>query len=408
MAAMATESFGGKRYQTQTIGESGYDDSYEDYLGFLRPRLKEAYRILCADGSLFFHIDWREAANCRLLLEEIFGGPQHCINEIIWAYDYGARSRRRWSAKHDNIYWFAKNPENYVFNHDAIDRIPYMAPSLVPKEKAARGKTPTDVWAPTGDYWWQTIVSTNGKEKTGYPTQKPAVIIKRIITTHSNTGDTVLDFFAGSGTVGEVAKETKRKFILIDNNDEAYSVMNRRLRKEEEGVIADNNGGKNKIFDEIVATLSEKKHKGQMWEGSIYQSLHMLSPGTKGKMARELVRKLLYRGWGYESKSQKTFLSVGGKIIAVKLSFLWEQGTYTFEQIRRKENYDYLFFLGISPFTAHAWIISKTDALNVATKQHGEDTKWLQIDPNDNERWQGEFKKQMWASWRFACKTYFF
>ena len=127
--------FGGKRYQTQTIGESGYDDSYEDYLGFLRPRLKEAYRILCADGSLFFHIDWREAANCRLLLEEIFGGPQHCINEIIWAYDYGARSRRRWSAKHDNIYWFAKNPENYVFNHDAIDRIPYMAPSLVPKEK---------------------------------------------------------------------------------------------------------------------------------------------------------------------------------------------------------------------------------------------------------------------------------
>lgn len=188
--------FGGKHYQTQTIGESGYDDSFENYLGFLKPRLEEAHRILSADGSLFFHIDWRESARCRLLLEEIFGGPQHCINEIIWAYDYGARSKSRWSAKHDNIYWFAKNPNDYVFNHDAIDRIPYMAPSLVTKEKAARGKTPTDVWAPTGDYWWQTIVPTNSKEKTGYPTQKPVAIIKRIIMTHSNKDDTVLDFFA--------------------------------------------------------------------------------------------------------------------------------------------------------------------------------------------------------------------
>lgn len=214
--------FGGKRYCTKVVGESGYNDSFDDYLAFLRPRLQEAYRILTVNGSLFFHIDWRESARCRMLLEEIFGGMQHCINEIIWVYDFGARSKKRWSSKHDNIYWFAKDPNNYIFNYDAIDRIPYMSPGLVGAEKTARGKTPTDAW-------WQTIVPTNGKEKTCYATQKPIKILERIVRVHSNIGDTVLDFFAGSGTTGEAAAKAERRFMLIDQNPEAIRVMQERL-----------------------------------------------------------------------------------------------------------------------------------------------------------------------------------
>lgn len=214
--------FGGKNYTTTVVSETGYADSFDDYLGFLRPRLAEAHRILTPNGSLFFHIDWRESARCRLLLEEIFGGHEHCINEIIWAYDFGARGKTRWSPKHDTIYWFAKDPHNYIFNYSAMDRIPYMAPNLVGAEKAARGKTPTDTW-------WQTIVPTNSAERTDYPTQKPLKILERIVRVHSNAGDLVLDCFAGSGTAGEAAARHKRRFILMDKNPDAVRVMQKRL-----------------------------------------------------------------------------------------------------------------------------------------------------------------------------------
>ena len=240
--------FGGRRYTTEVVGDSGYADSFADYLGFLRPRLVEAHRILTANGSLFFHIDWRESAHCRLLLEEIFGGAQHCINEIIWAYDFGARSKTRWPAKHDNIYWFAKNPDDYIFNYDHIDRIPYMAPSLVGHKKAAHGKTPTDTW-------WQTIVHTCGTEKTGYPTQKPLPILERIVRVHSNPGDTVLDFFAGSGTTGEAASRNNRRFILIDENPEAIRVIEQRLG----GLVNEQQPGKEHAQSRIRADQSNLK-----------------------------------------------------------------------------------------------------------------------------------------------------
>lgn len=214
--------FGGHSYHRERVQGHSYQDSFDDYIGFLRPRLQEARRVLADDGSLFLHVDWREAARCRILLEEIFGGPGHCINEIIWAYDYGGRSKNRWPAKHDNIYWFAKDPKRHVFNLDAADRIPYMAPGLVSEEKAKRGKTPTDTW-------WHTIVATNSKEKTGYPTQKPLGIVERIVKVHSDPGDLVLDFFAGSGTTGEAARNNGRRFLLVDQNPEAIKVMERRL-----------------------------------------------------------------------------------------------------------------------------------------------------------------------------------
>ena len=199
----------------------GYKDSFDDFIGFLRPRMEEAYRILKDNGSLFFHLDYREIHYCKVMLDQIFGRSSF-INEIIWAYDYGARSKSKWSAKHDNILWYAKNPEIYTFNYDEMDRIPYMAPGLVGPEKAARGKTPTDVW-------WHTIVSPNSKEKTGYATQKPLGIIKRIVKVHSHPGDTLMDFFAGSGTLGEAAAILDRKCILVDQNPEAIAVMKRRF-----------------------------------------------------------------------------------------------------------------------------------------------------------------------------------
>ena len=215
----------GKRYRTEKIGTKGYGDSFDDYLGFLEPRLVEAYRLLKPDGSLFFHIDYREVHYCKVLLDSIFGRASF-QNEIIWAYDYGARSQKKWPAKHDNILWYAKDPQNYQFHLEEVDRIPYMAPGLVGPEKAARGKTPTDVW-------WHTIVSPNGKEKTGYPTQKPRGVLDRIVKVHSRPGDLLLDFFAGSGTFGESALELDRNCILVDNNPEALQVMKSRFSDED-------------------------------------------------------------------------------------------------------------------------------------------------------------------------------
>ena len=217
--------FGGKRYRTELLAQatsvSGYEDTFADYLGFLRPRLEEAHRILSPHGSLFFHIDPREVHYCKVMLDEIFG--RECFqNEIIWAYDYGARASKRWPAKHDNILWYTRHPERYTFHLDATDRIPYMAPKLVGAAKAKRGKTPTDVW-------WHTIVSPTGKEKTGYATQKPLGILERIVRVHSNPGDLVLDFFAGSGTTGAAAARNGREFLLVDEGSEAVRVMRQRL-----------------------------------------------------------------------------------------------------------------------------------------------------------------------------------
>lgn len=215
--------FGGNRYQTTVIGERAYRDYFDNYLGFLEPRLQAAYRLLKPDGSFYFHIDYREVHYCKVLLDEIFG--RDCfINEIIWAYDFGGRSKNRWPAKHDNILYYVKDPDQYTFNRDEVDRIPYMAPGLVGKEKAERGKFPTDTW-------WHTIVGTNSKEKTGYPTQKPVGVLRRIVVASSNPGDLVLDFFAGSGTTGEVCLELGRQFILIDNNPQAYAIMKSRFEK---------------------------------------------------------------------------------------------------------------------------------------------------------------------------------
>ncbi|MCY3507281.1 MAG: site-specific DNA-methyltransferase [Chloroflexi bacterium] len=216
--------FGGRRYETVRLGSTSFDDAFDNYLGFLEPFLVESRRLLKASGSLYLHLDYREAHYAKVLLDEIFG--RECfVNEIIWAYDYGGRTKKRWPAKHDTILFYAKDPERNLFNADEVERIPYMAPGLVGAEKAARGKLPTDVW-------WHTIVSPTGKEKLGYPTQKPLGVLKRIVSASSPPGGLVVDLVAGSGTAGAAALELGRRFVLADKSEEAFAVMRKRFAGE--------------------------------------------------------------------------------------------------------------------------------------------------------------------------------
>jgi site-specific DNA-methyltransferase (adenine-specific) len=213
--------FRGRRYRTEHIVSSSYADSFDDYVVFLKPRLEHARRLLAETGTLYLHLDYREAHYCKILLDDLFG-REAFLNEIIWAYDFGARSKRRWPTKHDTILVYVRNPARYYFDADNVDREPYMAPGLVTPEKAARGKLPTDVW-------WHTIVPTNGREKTGYPTQKPEGIIRRMVLASTRPGDWCLDFFAGSGTLGAVAKNLGRHYVLIDANPEAIRTAKARI-----------------------------------------------------------------------------------------------------------------------------------------------------------------------------------
>lgn len=213
--------FGGRGYRTEELSRISYEDTFDDYPAFLEPYLVEAHRLLDDRGTLYLHIDYREAHYVKVLLDRIFG--RDCfLNEIVWAYDYGGKSKRRWPAKHDTILVYVKDPGRYHFDSSAVDREPYMAPGLVTPEKAARGKLPTDVW-------WHTIVPTNGREKTGYPTQKPEGVLRRIVQASTEPGDRCLDFFAGSGTLGAVARPLRRSCVLIDANPEAVEIMRRRL-----------------------------------------------------------------------------------------------------------------------------------------------------------------------------------
>jgi site-specific DNA-methyltransferase (adenine-specific) len=215
--------FGGNRYDVTIEALQSYDDQFTDYWAFLGPRLEQCHRILHDTGTLYLHLDWREAHYAKVALDGLFG--RECfLNEIIWAYDYGAKSKKRWPTKHDTILVYVKNPDTYYFDSESVDREPYMAPGLVTEEKRERGKLPTDVW-------WHTIVSPTGKEKTGYPTQKPLGLLKRMIQASTKPGDLVVDAFGGSGTTGEAAGKLERKFLLIDQNPEAISVMTSRLEK---------------------------------------------------------------------------------------------------------------------------------------------------------------------------------
>jgi site-specific DNA-methyltransferase (adenine-specific) len=202
-------------------GSLAYPDAHEDYLAFLRPRLERARELLAEHGTLYVHLDHREAHRVKLCLDDVFG--ERCfLNELIWAYDFGGRPRDRWPAKHDTILVYVRERGRHWFDTSEVEREPYMAPGLVGPVKAARGKVPASVW-------WSTIVPTTGREKTGYPTQKPEAVLRRIVAASSRPGGWCLDFFAGSGTLGAVAAQLGRRFVLVDSNPDAVRVMQARL-----------------------------------------------------------------------------------------------------------------------------------------------------------------------------------
>lgn len=409
------KGFQGKSYETIELGTKSYSDSFDDFInGFLRPRLIEAYRILKPYGSLYFHIDYREVHYCKILLDEIFG-RESFLNEIIWAYDYGGRAKSKWPPKHDNILYYVKNPQSYIFNSEEIDREQYIAPGLVGPIKAERGKLPTDTWwfsyvgkKPT-DTWWQTIVPTNGKERVGYPTQKPRKLLDRIIKASTYAGMVVLDFFAGSGTVGDSCLALNRKFILIDNNPSSLDVMAQRFSKanniewigftppcsDEEkemnsSIDIDNAPGFDSEYLMLAASITHLQaefEKSDAWNNSPFEWILHLSPRQKGMIGRQLVAAWCKtKGFSIDKpKDSGEWLNINGYKVAIKFSTLWENGIYKFQQIR-KEEYDYILCFGLSPIDAHCWIVERDYAIDNATPQHKSEY-WISFKPSAPPIW---------------------
>lgn len=396
------KGFKGNNYETITLGTKEYEDNYgENFIEeFLKPRLVEAYRILAPNGSLYLHIDYREVHYCKILLDKIFG-RESFINEIIWAYDFGGKSKSRWPAKHDNILYYVKDPNNYIFNSSAVDREEYMAPGLVGPEKAALGKLPTDTW-------WHTIVGTNSKERTGYPTQKPLRLINRIIQASSLPNQTVLDFFAGSGTIGVSCLQLGRKFILIDINPVALEVMAGRFPNDQEiewvgfdprlfqsnqTTITPINNDKQKEDFETLASFAKSirndiEELSEFWEESQLSWVIQLAAAKKGKLGRKLIASWL-AAMGVtidHTKDNKAGFIYKGFRIATKFSTLWSEGSYKFQQIR-KEGYDYLICLGISPHGAHCWVFTREFIIDKTKPQHKGADYMLTINPDTTPNW---------------------
>ncbi|MEX2143301.1 MAG: site-specific DNA-methyltransferase [Anaerolineales bacterium] len=440
--------FQGNTYKTLELTSKSYQDSFdfeingdvpEDLITaygllapqsslyflevFLRPRLVEAKRILKSNGSLYFHIDYREVHYCKILLDNIFG--RECfMNEIIWAYDFGGRARSKWPAKHDSILFYVKDPNNYIFNPNQIDREEYMAPGLVGKKKAKRGKLPTDTWFPKyvgkkePDVWWQTIVPTNSKERTGYPTQKPRQLLDRIIQASTHKNDIVLDFFAGSGTSGRSAQQLGRKFVLIDNNRTSMEIMATRFADAQDiewvnfdpkpfqiNRLEDTNL-RNRLeanlspeidpeFRKLASTGSylqgELEEINDLWKDSPFEWVLQLSPRKRGKLGRELLMAwFANEGVKFSRAGESGETLVLDKYrFAIKFSTPWNGVAYKFQQIRLSD-YNYLICFGLSPFAAHCWIFDKDYAIKNAQTQHKAEKGgefWLTIDPNEVPEW---------------------
>jgi site-specific DNA-methyltransferase (adenine-specific) len=450
--------FQGNKYKTIKLSSTSYDDTFNnglhgelpdekyfayqeiapdgeiEYLElFLKPRLIEAHRLLKEYGSLYFHIDYREVHYVKILLDSIFG-RDNFLNEIIWAYDFGGRSRSKWPAKHDNILLYVKNRDKYFFFPNNIDRIDYMAPGLVGPQKTKNGKLPTDTWWWTHvgtkgmnitDTWWMSIVGTNSKERVGYPTQKPVYLLDRIINASTLKGAIVLDFFAGSGTTGVSCLKNERNFILIDKNRAALEVMAKRFSgidniewinftpneyqdsdgevvkflKEQDIPSADNSSDPDPEFlflatraSELQETIEEKL---DLWKNSPFEWILQLPARKKGKISRLILQKW-FASKGIEivkrPDSSETII-IGNKSFAIKFSTLWESGNYSFQQIK-KDGPEYIICFGLSPFTAHCWVLKKEDAISNGNPQHkGADNSeyWISIDPNNVPEWAKNF-----------------
>jgi DNA modification methylase len=211
----------------------GYHDHWDDldaYLDFLYQRLAVMYRLLAPNGTLYLHLDWHADSYARLLLDELFG-PEHLLNEIIWAYHGPSPIRRAFNRKHDTILAYVKSGD-YTFNVDAV-REPYnknTVKTFKSSPKAGFGKVPDlERGKVPEDWWYFPVVARLHNERTGYPTQKPVGLLERIVLASSNSGDIVADFFCGSGTTPFVAAKHERRFIACDEAFHALHTTRARL-----------------------------------------------------------------------------------------------------------------------------------------------------------------------------------
>lgn len=222
-----------------------YNDNFthSTWLTFMKNRLEVAQDLLTDDGSIFIHADWHEVHYLKVLCDEIFG-RENFVNEIIWCYTGpGSPGMQQLNRKHDTILWYAKDPDNFTFNKDAV-RVPYTSTcqSMRKSLNAGDGWTDEDVArmrekGRVPDDWWSDIavaarVPIDGKKRTGYMTEKPIKLMERIIKMASNPGELVLDFFAGSGTTPYVAAQLGRQFIAVEQLNGAHRLMLQRLEGE--------------------------------------------------------------------------------------------------------------------------------------------------------------------------------
>jgi site-specific DNA-methyltransferase (adenine-specific) len=205
-------------------------DSLDEYLSFLYSRLLIMHKLLSANGTLYLHLDWHADAYARLILDEIFGAD-HLLNVISWVYHGPSPIKSAFNRKHDTILVYTKSNQ-YTFNADAV-RVPYddaTIKTFASSPKAGFGKVPNLKRGKVPEDWWYfPVVARLHNERTGYPTQKPEALLKRIILASSNPGDLIADFFCGSGTTAFVAAQQGRRFISSDESPRAIHTTRSRL-----------------------------------------------------------------------------------------------------------------------------------------------------------------------------------
>ncbi len=222
------------RVRVGSKNEMAYDDRWPDhlrgYLPWLRERIAAMKALLCENGSLVIHLDYRAVHYAKVLLDEIFGYG-FFVNEIIWHYTGGGRSKNRFSCKHDTLLWYSRGEKPY-FDRDAV-RVPYKATSGFARGGivSAMGKKylPHPRGTPVDDVWDIPIINPLAHERVGYPTQKPVVLMERLISALSAKGEDVADLFCGSGSTLVAAQRLGRKWTGGDVSPEAVNCCRERL-----------------------------------------------------------------------------------------------------------------------------------------------------------------------------------
>lgn len=212
--------FSNRKYEV-IWGDEAEIRSFEDrwegginvYIDWMRDRIDQMHRVLKPTGSLYLHCDWHASHYLKVMLDGIFK-PQNFLNNIVWCYGLGGSSDRYWPRKHDDLLWYSKDPDAHYFKAP-------LTPASSMRMRGQMKKVP--------DYWDIPTINNMAKERLGYPTQKPELLLERIVESSSREGELVLDPFAGCGTALVAAHRLGRRWIGIDISPTAVRIMERRM-----------------------------------------------------------------------------------------------------------------------------------------------------------------------------------